>query len=277
MIRREKIGWQAEAPAPHRRALATAALALALVPPTSAAAADQPFDLGMAALAAKDWDKALDLLESALAADPDNVRYGSEYRQAVIQRAKALHPKEGKPEDYDRPLTFFEQLVAQHPTAANAYLNYGFTVVDRIPAAGAITQVILANTALGYFTKSLEIRPSWSGYYTRGNAYLFWPKIFGRAKLGVTDLEEAMRIQNAGPLKPYYVRVWISLGDGYWKTDDLAKATEIWTEGLKMFPDSEALKQRLAKQGDELKDFLDDVMDPSKRVDTNLKDLWMNP
>jgi len=252
-------------------------VAIVLGPGGVAAPADRPFDLGMKALAAKEWDKSLDLLESALADDPDNVRYGSEYRQAVIQRAKALHPKEGKPEDYDRPLKFFEQLVAQHPTAANAYLNYGFTVVDRIPAAGAITQVILANTALGYFTRSIEIRPSWSGYYTRGNAYLFWPKIFGRAKLGVADLEEAMKFQEAGPQKPYYVRVWISLGDGYWKTDDLAKATEIWTEGLKMFPDSEALKQRLAKQGDELKGFLDDALDPSKRVDTNLKDLWTNP
>lgn len=256
------------------QALSPVILVLALLPSARSAPADQPFDLGMAALASKDWDKALDLLESALAADPDNVRFGSEYRQAVIQRAKALHPKEGKPEDWDRTLKFFEQLVAQHPDAANAYLNYGFAIVDKIPAAGAITQVILANTAIGHFAKSIEIRPSWIGYYTRGNAYLFWPKIFGRGRLAVADLEEARKIQTAGPQKPYYLRVWISLGDGYWKTDDLAKAAEIWTEGLKGFPESDALKQRLAKQGDDLKEFLDDVMDPSKRVDTNLKDLW---
>jgi tetratricopeptide (TPR) repeat protein len=252
-------------------------LALGLVPGACAAPPAETFDLGMAALAAKEWDKALDLLETALASDPDNVRYGSEYRQAVIQRAKALHSKEGKPEDWDRPLKFFEQLVTQHPTAANAHLNYGFAIVDKIPAAGAVTQVILANTALGYFTKSLEIKPSWSSYYTRGNAYLFWPKIFGRAKLGVADLEEAVKLQNASPQKPYYVRVWISLGDGYWKTDDVSKATETWTEGLKRFPASEALKQRLVKHGDDLKEFLDDVMDPSKRVDTDLKDLWTYP
>ena len=270
---KKAVTGQAEAPAAHRKALVTAALALALVPGASAAPADQPFELGLAALAAKDWDKALDLLESALAADPDNVRYGSEYRQAAIRRAKALHPKEGKPEDWDRPLKFFERLVAQHP-AANAYLNYGFAIVDKIPAAGAITQVILANTALGHFTRSLEIRPSWSGYYTRGNSYLFWPKIFGRAKLGVADLEQALNIQQEGPQKPYYVRVWVALGDAYWKADDPAKAAETWSEGVKRFPESDALKQRLAKHGDELKEFLDDMLDPSKRVDTNLEDLW---
>jgi tetratricopeptide (TPR) repeat protein len=257
--------------------LSSVILALALVPAVFASAASEAFDHGMAALGNRDWDQAVDLLEAALSADPDNVRYGSEYRQAVILRAKALHPKEGKPEDWDRSLKFFEQLVTQHTTAANAYLNYGFAIVDKIPAAGAVTQVILANTALGYFTKSIEIKPSWSGYYTRGNAYLYWPKVFGRAKLGVADLEEAMKIQQAGPKKPYYVRVWVSLGDAYWKVDDLPKATETWTNALKEFPDSDALKQRLAKQGDELKEYLDDVLDPSKRVDTNLKDLWTYP
>src|SRR2546430_11181253 len=115
-------------------------------------------------------------LEAALAADPDNLRYGSEYRQAVIQA-----------KEYERSLKFFEKLVADHPTAANAYLNYGFAYVDKIPASGSITQVILANTALSHFTKSIEIKPSWIALYTRGNSYLYWPKIFGRAHLGRSE------------------------------------------------------------------------------------------
>jgi tetratricopeptide (TPR) repeat protein len=256
---------------------AIAIIALALPPASIAAPGSDVFNLGMSALAAKNWDKALDLLESALSADPDNVRYGSEYRQAVIQRAQTLHPKEGKPEDFDRPLKFFEQLVSEHPDAANAYLNYGFAVVDKIPAAGSITQVILANNALGFFTKSIEVRPSWIGYYTRGNSYLFWPKIFGRARLGIADLQEAIELENAGPKKAYYARAWVALGDGYWKTDDFAKATETWTEGLKRFPDNPVLKLRLSKQGDDLKALIEDALDPSKRVDTNLQDLWANP
>jgi ribonuclease-3 len=34
----------------------------------------------------------------------------------------------------------FEALVAAHPASANAWLNYGFAYVDKIPAAGAISQ-----------------------------------------------------------------------------------------------------------------------------------------
>src|SRR6266699_6872312 len=181
--------------------------------------------LGLCALVALGAMPDLSKLESALAADPDNIRYGSEYRQAVIQA-----------KEYDRSLKFFEKLVADHPNAANAYLNYVFAYVDKIPAAGSITQVILANTALSHFSKSIELQPSWIGYYTRGNSYLYWPKIFNRAHLGVADLEQAMKIQKADKLRSYHVRSYISLGDGYWKIDDLGKAKSIWQEGQKLFP-----------------------------------------
>jgi len=205
----------------------------------------------------------LSKLEASLASDPDNLRYGSEYRQAVIQA-----------KEYDRSLKFFEKLVADNPKASNAYLNYGFAYVDKIPASGSITQVILANTALSHFTKSIEIKPSWIALYTRGNSYLYWPKIFGRAHLGVADLEQAMKIQKADKLRSYHVRSYISLGDGHWKMDDIAKAKAVWQEGQKLFPANAQLKARLSKDGDDLKTYIDDVLDPNKRVDTDLHEIW---
>ena len=202
-------------------------------------------------------------LEQALAAKPDDLRAGNDYRMAIIKAGQ-----------YDRGLAFFNRLVTSHPSAANAHLNYGFQYVDKIPAAGSITQVILANNALTEFSKALELKASWIGYYTRGNSYLFWPKIFGRTTLGIADLEEALKIQKAEPKRAYHVRVYIALGDGYFKMDDPGKATAIWKEGLAQFPDSAALKQRLAAQGEALTLLLAEVYDPNKRVDTNLQDLW---
>lgn len=202
-------------------------------------------------------------LEQELAAKPDDLKAGNDYRRAVIQ-AKA----------YDRAIRFFEDLVAKNPTASNAYLNFGFQYVDKIPDAGSITQVILANSALTQFTKSLELKPSWIGYYTRGNSYLFWPRIFGRTKLGIADLEEAMKIQKADSRRPYHVRAYIALGDGYWKMGDLPKAAAVWKEGLAQFPDSDALKKRVSLQGANLETLIDAAYDPNKRVDTDLHELW---
>ena len=227
------------------------------------ASPEASFQAAVKARAAGDIQTALAGFETALALDPDNIQYGSEYRQAVIQA-----------KDYERSLKFFEKLVADHPNSAKAHLNYGFAYVDKIPASGSITQVILANTALTEFTKSIDLSPSWIAYYTRGNSYLFWPKVFLRASLGVADLEKAYSMQKAGPKRTYHVRVYISLGDGYWKTDNLEKARAIWSEGLREFPDNAQLKARLARSGDDLKTYIDNDLDPSKRVDTDLKELW---
>jgi tetratricopeptide (TPR) repeat protein len=221
------------------------------------------FRRGLEALAAKDYPTALSALEAAVASQPDNLQFASEYRQAVI-----------KANQYDRCIKFFEKLVADHPRSANAFLNFGFAYVDKIPAAGAITQVILANTALSHFAKSLEIEPTWIAYYSRGNAYLFWPRIFNRTPLGIADLQQAMKIQKADKKRSYHVRAYIALGDGHWKLDEFDKAKAIWQEGLQEFPDNPSLKARLSKEGEEMKALLDDAYDPSKRVDTNLQELW---
>jgi tetratricopeptide (TPR) repeat protein len=205
----------------------------------------------------------LTALETALAADPDNLRAASEYRMAVIQE-KA----------YDRSIPFFEKLVANHPRSAHAWLNYGYAIVDKIPSAGSVSQVILANTALKQFSKSIELERSWLALYTRGNSYLYWPKVFGRAPLGVADLEEAVALaRKEQTRKRAYARSFVALGDGYWKTDQPDKARAIWQEGLKLFPGEPQIQARLAREGDELTAYIDDQLDPNKRVDTDLKPL----
>lgn len=228
-------------------------------------ASEDDYQAGMKAVAANDYSNGLHYLELAVSGEPENIRYASEYRQAAI-RCK----------DFDRSLKFFEKEVAEHPKSANLHLNFGFAFVDKIPVAGSITQVILANNALAEFTKAVELQPSWIAYYTRGESYLFWPKIFNRAGLGVADLQKAMEVQKKGPRHGYHVKTYIALGDGYWKTDDLEKARTIWQEGLKEFPNNEQLKSRLALKGDELKTAIEDQFDPGKRVNTDLRELWSN-
>jgi tetratricopeptide (TPR) repeat protein len=202
-------------------------------------------------------------LEAALTAAPNDLRAGNDYRRAVIETRQ-----------YDRAIAFFDTLVTSHPDASNAHLNYGFAYVDKIPDAGAITQVILANNALTQFTRAIELEPSWIGYYTRGNSYLFWPKIFGRTPLGIADLEAALEMQKAGPARHYHVRVYIALGDGHWKMGDLEKARATWKDGAARFPDNAALRSRLSVDGDTLDALISGSYDPAKRVDTSLEDLW---
>jgi tetratricopeptide (TPR) repeat protein len=257
-----------------RRNLWLAALLAALAwgaaadddPVAAPAVAGDPGELwqaGTRAAAEADWDQAMGLFEQAVAAAPDNLRYGTDYRQAAIAAGQ-----------YDRCLAFFEQLVADHPGAANAHLNLGFAHVDKIPVEGAITGVILANEALGHFTAALEIEDTWLGRFTRGNSYLFWPAIFGRTQNGIDDLERAIEMAAESERKPYHVRAWAALGDGYWRLEDVAKAREVWSRGLERFPDSQELKDRLSRQGEELDAFLEEHFDTTRRVETDLREIW---
>jgi tetratricopeptide (TPR) repeat protein len=218
------------------------------------------------AAAGKDCPTALAKFEAALAADPDSLRYASDYRMAVISCAQ-----------YDRAIVFFGQLTAAHPGSANAVLNHGYAYVDKIPTVGAVTQVILANTALGLFSKSIELKRTWLALYTRGNSYLYWPTVFGRAPLGVADLEAAVAMSKAGEKWPYHARAYIALGDGYWKLGQIDKARATWQEGVRLFPEESRLRARLAAQGDALKALIEGELDPAKRVDTDLRAVWLQP
>jgi len=245
-----------------RKWMAVAAVAAVAIGMQSARVA-QGFSPAIGGTRAISEQNDLAALETAVTAAPDDLKPANDYRMAVIQVKQ-----------YDRALAFFKKLTADNPGAANAHLNYGFAYVDKIPDAGAITQVILANNALGEFTKSLEIKSQWIALYTRGNSYLFWPRIFNRTKYGIADLNDALKMQKGEAKKHYHVRVYVALGDGYWKVDDLTNATTVWREGLTQFPDNPRLKARLEKQGDELTKLIEADYDPYKRVDTSLKDLW---
>jgi tetratricopeptide (TPR) repeat protein len=217
----------------------------------------------MQAVAAKDYPTAFGLFETLVNAEPDNLRYASEYRQAAIQAKQ-----------FDRSISFFEKLVVKHPDSGHAFLNLGFAYVDKMPASGTMTQLILANNALTQFSKAVVLQPEWISYYTRGNSYLFWPRVFNRTQLGIADLEKAMKLQKHGPRQGYYVRTYIALGDGFWKMNKLSRARSIWRKGLKEFPDNGQLQSRLASQGDKLKEVIEDSLDPGKRIDTSLRELW---
>ena len=208
----------------------------------------------------------LSKLEASLSSEPDNLRYGNDYRRITVQ-AKA----------HDRCIKFFEKLVAENPTAANALFNLGLAYVDKMAVSGAITRVILAHYALRYFTKSIEQRPTLLALYTRGGSYLYFPRILGYAKLGVADLEMALQMKKEEKRRPYHAQIYMTLGDGYYIIDEFEKAKSTWREGLAEFPEDPELKARLARDGDELKAYVFAYLDPNKKIDTDLEEMWRDP
>jgi tetratricopeptide (TPR) repeat protein len=225
------------------------------------------FEAASKAAEAGEYQKAVDQYEAALKLDPNNLKYGNNYRQAVV--------KINTVEMYNRCIAFFEKLTTDHPKMPNAWMNFGYAHVDKIPVEGAITQVLLANTALGYFSSALALEDSWLGHYTRGNSYLYWPAIFGRTALAIADLEQAIAIsEKLEKQRSHHVRPYVGLGEAHWRLDDIQKARVVWQDALKRFPDNEDLKKRLSMNDEALTAFLTSHFEPGQRVDTNLSVLW---
>ncbi|MEM9593865.1 MAG: tetratricopeptide repeat protein [Acidobacteriota bacterium] len=221
------------------------------------------YELANTALENGDHDTSLYHYERAVAGQPDDLKWGAEYRQVAIAA-----------EAYDRSIEFFEALAKEHPESAHVQMNLGYAHVDKIPAEGAITQVILANTALTHFSNSLEIQESWLGFYTRGNSYMYWPAVFGRTPLGIADLEKAIALADGMEKLQFHGRAWAALGDGYWRLDQREKMREAWQKGSEMYPGLPELEARLAKEGDELDAYLDAQFETSRRVATHLREIF---
>jgi tetratricopeptide (TPR) repeat protein len=221
---------------------------------SGASAAEGPASNAAVEAVAERKPDALDRFETELRADPDNLHLGAEYRQAVIES-----------EAYDRCLDFFEELTRLHPASPNLLLNYGYAHVDKIPTEGAITGVILANTALTHFTTAIELSESWLARYTRGNSYLYWPTIFGRTRQGIADLERAVELSGQVEKRPFHAHAYAALGDGYWRLGEYEKMRDVWRTGLELFPGDPDLQ--------ELEAFYEEHFAMTTRVETDLREL----
>jgi len=202
-------------------------------------------------------------LEAQVAADPENLRVASDYRQAVIAAG-----------DYDRAIRFFDTLANRPGAGPHASLNLGLAYIDRIPAVGAFRRISLGNSATTALTRAIEREPSDLAYLIRGLVNLHFEKgFFHRTPEGVADLEHALRLAAPHADRRYVARIYSALGDGYWRLNNRDKARATWREGQAKFPDDARLRLRLTATDSVITDTIAHDLDAGVRVDTTLRDV----
>jgi hypothetical protein len=205
----------------------------------------------------------LSVAEAEIASRPDNLTAGASYRQAAIRCAQV-----------DRAVQFFERLVERHPASTSVRLNAGLAYIDKIPTSGDLRQALLGRSAIRQLSRAIELEASWLAYLTRGTVRLYYPNRFGQSEGAVDDLERAMAIVRAGPLRPYHVRTYIALGDAcYWRLYDLARARAVWADGAARFPENTALRARLESDVKVMREIVREAVNADVRVDTSLREM----
>ena len=209
-------------------------------------------------------DHGLTAVEQAVIAHPEDLRVSAAYRQRIIAV-----------EDYDRAIRLFERLSARASTGPNVHISLALAYVDKVPAASPFRRIFLGRDAMRELSRAIEREPGLVAFYIRWLIALYYPEaVFHRARGGIADLERARSLLVALPVQPYHARVYVSLGDGYWKVHDLARAAATWAEGLRRFPTDQALLIRLSNRGPDLDRLVEHVLDPATRVDTSLRELF---
>jgi hypothetical protein len=208
------------------------------------------------------WDR-LAPLEAAIAHEPEDLRIAADYRQIVIACG-----------DYDRSTRLFEGLAKQKGSGPHVKISLALAYVDKVPVSGDIRRLYLARDAMSALTKAIATEPSVLAYYTRGRINLYFNNfIFKRARIGVTDLHAALALVTPATPPALAERVWVSLGEGYWRAENRPRAREIWRIGAEQFPESADLALRLAADDESAAAIVGHSLNDSTRVDTTLRGL----
>jgi hypothetical protein len=208
----------------------------------------------------------LGTFETRLTAKPEDLKAGAEYRQIAIADNA-----------YDRSIAFFEGLSARPNAGPHVYLNLALAYIDKIPTVGAFSRIAIGNKATRAATRSIELQPSEVAYAVRGMVNLRFEKgLYHRTPQGVADLEEARRLSATHSRSKYVARIYVALGDGYWRLKNPTKAREIWREGSGFFPADPQLQQRLTPPDNVVADTINKTLDAGARVDTSLKEVFQD-
>jgi tetratricopeptide (TPR) repeat protein len=205
-------------------------------------------------------EQRLRTLERAIAADPENLKLGADYRQLTI--ANGL---------YDRAIDFFRPLAKATGSGPNVKISLALAFVDKVPTAGDIRRLYLGRDAMNALTQAIAAHPSVLAYYMRGQINLYYNRlIFHRTDKGVADLTQALSLVTSDTPPTLVARIYAALGDGYFRLENLATAREVWSNGLASCPDDAGLKMRLEHDGQALLEIVTAALSAGRRSDTSL-------
>jgi tetratricopeptide (TPR) repeat protein len=205
------------------------------------------------------WPK-VNAFEKTVAADPENLEAGAEYRQLMIAGAQ-----------FDRSIDFFEKLAKGRTPGANLDLNLALAYIDKVPEVSDIKRARLGFNAIDALTKSIQLRPTVLPYYIRGFINLHFDHgLFHRVDKGLADLEQARALTRSDTPVALAARVWVTLGDAYWRMKQRPRARELWAAASAKYPSDPELRRRTTFSEADLDRYITHAFDLATRVDTSL-------
>jgi hypothetical protein len=205
---------------------------------------------------------------------PGRARKGASARAGRPAAGSEYRRQSSRLKEYDRCIAFFEKLSGSSGCVQRLpQLRLRLRRQDpgcRLDHPGDPRQQALNRTS----PSRSSCAPSWIASTPAGTATSTGRRSSGGRTLGVADLEKAVEIAARGEADQASTSGLHRPGRRLLEDGRPEKARAIWQEGLKRFPGRPAAEARLSREGEELEAYIDDQLDPNKRVDTDLLELW---
>ncbi len=216
---------------------------------------------------AKELQELLSVMESTISQNPADHTLAYRYRQTCVEH-----------EMHDRAIGFFDKLVSQNSDDIWPRIELSAAYIDKIPTCGGLAAIVSKGTLARKALDQLDVVVGkndrlWVGYYARGMNHLHWPRALRHSDDAAADFERCLTIQredHGASAKTFHVRTFILLGDAYAKNKSYSEARKAWRDGLRDFPDSKLLKDRLAiGKDDDLLEFVENARSLEDPIDTD--------
>ena len=208
------------------------------------------------------YTEEFDSIERRLNYNPDDIVAGNRLRE--ICREQNI---------ISTCIDSLNNLVDKHPKNKNARYQAALAYVDEVPGHSLFKQGWYSTRSMDHMSALLENDPvDWSAFYIRGLNGIFWPLSFRRLPGAIKDLKKCIEISSALPeglQKSYHVYAYIALGDAYVKNGEIEEAIKIYRRGNEI-ENSKKLEKRLSLNTEELAEFVNNIRDRDKPVDTDI-------
>jgi enediyne biosynthesis protein E3 len=228
--------------------------------PTVSQLAEQHFERG-------ETEAGFALLEEHMQQDASNLELGNFYRRHIVRLNQE-----------DRAISFFKKLTQDGNAPAEAYYNFAFAYIDKIPRVGPMGAGFLSKRSIAQFKIVQDREPDdWIANYGIGMNYLHWPDYFKKTEGALGYFEKCLQIQQGKPAKPQYLLTYLRMGDALVRGGDVARAYETWRAGEKQFPGHADLLERLNTPRERIEAAIRELYNPNNSIgaiDTDISILW---
>ncbi len=152
------------------------------------------------------------------------------------------------PEQRKAVLAALEAAVKKNPQSADAHNTLGEAYVQMLMNSSIAEIMVYGPKAEKEFDRALELDDHhWDARFNKAMSLANQPEFLGRRPEAIRHLEILIEQQKTQVPQPKHAAPYLILGNLYAQQGNKAKARAIWSEGLKRFPDSKELRQKLGR------------------------------